>query len=213
MTCALTRESSSCTRLIAVALVGVLAGCSTGDAGSVDSPYAEMFAQARELATSQFERDVLADDQITRAEYEEALQRYVSCIEDQGARVTLQDQAGYYVYAIGGDVAAYDEAAAECALGTNALIEGLYVDILSNPENKNMDEVIAQCFVDAGLVEAPFTSDDFTRLLQGAGAVFTGEDEDSGRAIDPAAEAIMAREEAGLCMANPSYYRTLDVQP
>lgn len=197
-------------RLLTLSALVVLAGCGVAKSESAAGPYAALFVQAREAATSQFERDVLADDKVTRAEYEEAVQRFVSCVEDLGAQVTLQDQDGYYIYAIGANTAAYDEAAVVCAPGTKALIEGLYVDTLTNPDNVDFDELIAQCFVEVGLVEAPFTGRDFLDLVEASGAVNLGDGANPNRAIDPSAEAIMASEEAGTCMANPSHYRTLD---
>ncbi|MFJ6678614.1 hypothetical protein ACIQLK_05720 [Microbacterium sp. NPDC091382] len=192
---------------IMAVLVGVAVGlvsCTGPQQNLATGPYADLIAQARDQATSQFERDVLADGEITRAEYEEAIQRFVTCVADEGATVKPQDQAGYYVYAIEGDVALYDKAADKCAPGTKALIEGLYVDMLTNPNNRDYDELIAECFVKAGLVAAPFTKSDLQELLTRAGAINAGQTADSDQVIDKAAEDLLATKEADQCMANPS---------
>lgn len=183
--------------VLTTVIAGMGAGCSAPSPTS--DPYAEDFRQAKELATSDFERVVLEDGKVTRSEYEEAMQRYVSCISDSGSSVTLKEQGGYYVYQVSGDIEHYDQISEICARGTTALIEPLYVDVLTNPDKLDPDEALARCYVAAGLVEAPFGAQDLRDLMAAAGA-----DGSVGTPIDPAAVELVNTEESVRCMENPS---------
>lgn len=194
------------------ALVVVTSAC-TPDV-EVASPYAAQFEDARRVATTQFEKDALADDKISRAEYVEAEQRYVDCIASHGAKVELEDQTGYFVYAITGDIELYDSVSIQCGQGTHALISPLYVDILMNPNRTDFDELTANCLIDVGLVDRTFTKEDMADLEVRANGGNTSsslaEDgtismETHTVAIDPAAQAIMDHPDAQNCMANPNF--------
>lgn len=194
-----------------VAVGGVLVLALAGVACAAEEPVAQAytrdFQQARELATSQFERDVLADDVITREEYEEAMQRYVRCMADSGLTVGLIDQQGYYGYEVPGNGEAYDRTTDQCSQGTNALIEGLYVEVLTNPDKLDYDEMIARCFVKAGLVDEPFSAQDFDALMKASGAGSYGDAPGESVPIDPRAQEIMNSEDAAACMANPNRHQ------
>jgi len=182
-------------------LTTVIAGVGVGCSGQppTSDPYVEDFRQAKELATSDFERAVLEDGKVTRSEYEEAMQRYVSCISDGGGSVTLKEQGGYYVYQISGSIEHYDQISEGCARDTTVLIEPLYVDVLTNPDKLDPDEALARCYVAAGLVETPFGAQDLRDLMTAAGA-----DGSVGTPIDPAAVELVNTEELVRCMENPS---------
>ncbi len=177
-------------------------------APTAENAYAEDFAQARELATTQFERDALADGQITREEYEEAIQRYVACMKDAGVTVGLEDQYGYYGYQVTQNLTRYDELSGQCSVGTKTLIEPLYVEPLTNPEKLHPDEATARCLVGVGLVKEPFGAEEFRQLLAVGGAE-TAEDQDPVP-IDPKAVEIMSHEHFNACMANQQFHRTLN---
>lgn len=175
----------------------VVTGCSSQNVTS--SPYAEDFRQANDLATSDFERAILKDGKVSRSEYEEAMQRYVSCIRDGGASVTLKEQGGYYVYEVSDGTEHYDQISDGCTLGTTVLIEPLYVDVLTNPDKLDPDEALARCYVAAGLAKAPFGAQDLRDLMTAAGA-----DGSVGTPIDPAAVELVNTEKSLECMENPS---------
>jgi hypothetical protein len=109
---------------------------------------------------------VLADLSITRAEYEEAVARYVRCIEDAGAAVKPVDQAGYYVYEISGDVGRYDAVADTCATGTRALIEPLYLNMITNPEAEDFADIVVVCLKRYNGVDEQVTGADLERYLE-----------------------------------------------
>ncbi|RRD06001.1 hypothetical protein EII34_04775 [Arachnia propionica] len=197
--------------------VGLSAGCS--GVSSTSTPYADDFRQARELASSDFERAVLEDDRITREEYEEAVQRFVECVRGKGVSITPVERHGSYIYESSGSMEHYDAAAEECEIGTTRLIEPLFSEVLTNPEKLTWEEAVARCYVTAGLVEAPFSGQDLVRLLEAAGGMqkipvhmddngdVTHVDDpvdQSDVPIDPAAKAIEDSEAASNCKENPA---------
>ena len=198
--------------VLLAALVVATSAC-TPDV-EVASPYAVQFEDARRGATTQFEADALADDKISRAEYVEAEQRFVDCIASHGGKVELEDQTGYFTYAITGDSELYDTVDIQCAQGTHAVISPLYVDILRNPNRTDFDELTANCLIDVGLVDRTFTKDYLedlvARAVGGSNSMHLEDDgtirsETETVAIDPAAQAIMDHPDAQNCMANPNF--------
>ena len=189
-------------RALLCMLTTVIAGVGVGCSGPppTSDPYAEDLRQAKELATSDFERAALEDGKVMREEYEEAVQRYVACIRDGGGSVEPVDQSGYYVYENSGDIDHYDAISDGCSMGTNNLIEPLYVDILKNPEKLDSDEALARCYIAAGLVKAPFNAQDLRDLMTAAGANANS----SGTPIDPVAQELVNSEKSVKCMENPS---------
>jgi len=149
------------------------------------SPYAKEFFEARERATSDFELEVLADDLITHAEYAEAVDRFVSCMQEAGhdfAAVASPDVPGMWWYESRIPDAAMESTPAadaffaeqnadfdRCSTGTTFQIEALYHEILTNPTHLDNAELIATCFAVTGLTDGTFTGDDFTEA-------FTSED-------------------------------------
>lgn len=182
--------------------IAVISGCSS-DPSVEESPYASWFEDARRGATSQFEKDALVDGEISRAEYEEAMQRYVACIADKGASVELEDQTGYYVYNISGDVDLYDSVADGCREGTIRFIEPLFVETFTNPQNLDFDELTAQCMIALKVVNPPFTKADFLETMNRSGAVTTNADP---LPIDPRSQEIMDDQRTLNCIANPNYH-------
>lgn len=161
----------------AVLVSAAVAGCSGSEPGA--GAWEAEYAWALEMATSDFERSVLADGEITRAEYEEATQRFLDCVNDQGASVATLDQGGYFIYEISGDLDLYDEISDECRIGTNDLIETLYVDQITNPDNVDFEELTVDCLVRAGLVEEGFTVAEFHEGLGGVIADSSGQQSSS----------------------------------
>lgn len=168
-------------------------------------PYAERIEAARGQVTSAFEKNVLADGEINRAEYEEAVQRFLSCTDAQNIKVEVEDQEGYYIYSSASDPEEFDRVYAICAPGTVDVIAGLYTDMLVNPTNGDLDTMTAACFVRAGLVNEPFTAADFRDLLSRSGTEDRDGDSKETR-IDPEAQRLVNTEEANICMANPASF-------
>lgn len=116
--------------VIACASLLLLTGCAAETTVTPpDAAPTMTFDQAREEATSAFESDALADDRITREEYEQAVALYMECLTDAGLDATAEQQAtGLYQYAIRYEegTTQADPAEYSCALGTTYLVEPLY---------------------------------------------------------------------------------------
>ncbi|WP_143193866.1 hypothetical protein [Micromonospora sp. CB01531] len=122
-------------------------------------PYEPELKAAQKQAASDFEREVLADLKITKAEFDEAVNRYVACAGDRGVTIKARPTAGgYYNYDLvkSGDA---ETVADECRKGTLALIEPIYVDRLMNPEKKDLDQLQADCLVRAGVAPKGYSGD------------------------------------------------------
>lgn len=128
--------------------------------------YRSDFEAARERATSEFERRVLADDVITSDEYDEAVGLYVQCVREAGLTIRTRDAGGgLRGYEIGGswDDELADRVAGDCSVGTIGVVEGLYGQIVQNPQKADWDDLVAACLVAAGFVDAPYTGELFAR--------------------------------------------------
>lgn len=158
----------------------VSTGGSNGGDATDGGSYAAMFEQARQEATSDFERRVLEDNQITRAEYEEAVQLYVKCLADKGITVKAEDQDGFFTYSVSSDDdAKFQQEDGTCAEGTTAYIADLYMNIQANPNNQDINQLTAECLVNTGLADPSFTGDKITELMaQGQSAKWPFDTED-----------------------------------
>lgn len=135
-----------------------LAACA--GSGTVEEYWAARFDHYRSLATSDFERGVLADNTITRAEYEEALQRYVDCMSEHGSTVATYEiyHSGVYAY----QVTRSDEGATpQCARGTTEIIEQLYLEHLGDPQNRGTQVAVTDCLKRKGLLPADYDVADY----------------------------------------------------
>lgn len=147
--------------LAAVALAVAPSGCTASP--EFEGPWAAEFESAYADATTDFQREVLADGQITRDEYAEATDRYVQCMDDRGFDVEISDNDGLNGYAFReepGIEAASDECFVELIP-----IEALYGSTFGNPDNRPPSELYAECFVRHGFAEPGFTGADWDRWL------------------------------------------------
>lgn len=134
------------------AIVGVLAACTSAPAQV--APYAAEIEQARAHATSDFERDALSDGDVGATEYEQAVALYVECLRGKGWQIEAVRNGAIFTYAVAGDASGtlWDENELGCRDGTIALIEPLYVGMVSNPLNEDMLSLIAECLLELGVV-------------------------------------------------------------
>nr|NLD39874.1 hypothetical protein [Actinomycetales bacterium] len=174
---------------LAVAVAAAVAGC--GGTPGFEGPWAAEFEQAYDQATTDFQREVFKDGQLTRAEYDEATARYVQCMEDRGFAVSVTDVHGInnYSYTGGNEGSQVSD---ECRTELSP-IEVLYGAMLGNPENRHPPDLFAECFVRHGLAEPEFTGSGFEEWM--AGADVPGAPDD-GAARDPAFEH---------CLVDPSW--------
>jgi hypothetical protein len=168
------------TALAACLVVGLLVGCSaSGGESDAPNPYRGDFELALASATSDFERQVLADLVISRAEYEEAVARYVECANDGGVELEAVPQGDYYVYRHAGMGSSdIDEVLDGCSQGTVALIEGLYIATVTNPNREGIDELRVACLKRQGLVDDAYTVDEYVAARSASPPAFPFDPED-----------------------------------
>ncbi|MFW0774782.1 hypothetical protein ACLRGI_16610 [Paenarthrobacter nitroguajacolicus] len=147
-----------------------LASCAEQETAAVDHGWAADIDAAKNRATSQFEKEVLSDGVVTRAEKEESMQRWISCMTDRGHTATVElDDNGNEVTVTTASIEGSAQVNADstrCAEGTIKIIPGLYEAMQQNPENRDYDELYAECLVRHGVVEPPFSAKDFSDALK-----------------------------------------------
>jgi hypothetical protein len=145
----------------------VMVACGSKPGATVpDGPYRAQILQAQQRATSDFERGVLSDGKITKAEYDEAVQRYVKCMADKGVTVNPYEMGGgYYGYSVPSrENDTFQRWGDSCAKGTTYLVEDLYIQMLTNPSGGDIDDAVAACLARKGLVDNSFTGSELKRL-------------------------------------------------
>lgn len=184
--------------LSALALASLaVTGCTTPPTtptpgGEVAPLYEAEFDLAMEQATTGLERRILADYVITREEYLEIKNVAIGCIRSHGLTAELQDmESGVFQMAVGGswDEDLVHETMQACETPGFSAIEALYVDLVTNPGRRDLDDLAAGCLVAVGFVDEPFTGRDYARESHSPG--FTS------RAMDDP--------EGAKCVQNPSY--------
>ena len=153
----------------------MVTGCQAGD---LEGPYAERFEQELAGDLSNFQREVLSDHEITRAEYDDASDQFVACMEDRGFRVSREWQLAYYVTITEpgqAAEAAYDECQEEYLIPLGPL----FIETTTNPENLPWDQAVAECLVRLGVTPDGFDDSDVTAIQMGEHSDLTMETPDA----------------------------------
>jgi hypothetical protein len=148
-----------------------------GAAGEKMKPLVEQFKEARDRATSDFERQALdravKSGKIDAADYEEAFSRYRQCARDAGQQETYTKLANgiYRVNPpanLGDKVDAYAATMRDCAGKAGLMsLEALLRTQVDNPELLADPRLITvRCLVKAGLVPADYTVDKLVAFLR-----------------------------------------------
>lgn len=155
--------------MLALVAVAVLALSACSAAPEQESPYAAEFAQARNEATTEAAREILADDVITAAEYRQAQEASVECMRDQGITVKINDD-GLEFELVGATEdtpqevldamnAEIDAVSQECGRKFDMHLLALYREVQFNPENRDMMQAFADCLVRGGHRDEGYTKD------------------------------------------------------
>ena len=166
--------------VVMVGFVAGVSGCSAGQAptDAFSGPYGPQMKAAYEAATDPAVKSALQDGKITRAEYDAAVQRYVACAADQGVTITPHEQDGLYNYEVVREP--NTDAVIDSCTPVIQTIESLYSSMLKNPENRNMEDVIADCLKRAGLVPRDYTGEKFASDMKAGTGLF------GSQSLDPA---------------------------
>ncbi|GIH23523.1 hypothetical protein Aph01nite_18330 [Acrocarpospora phusangensis] len=150
---------SRCVEAIAAVLLALIAGCAA--CAQPADPYDGDLRRALSQATSDFERQVLTDRRITRAEYEEAVRRYVACMQANGIGFEAVDQGlGYYVYVETPTSPDHNTINPRCQRGTTLLIEPIYTGMVTNPAKADPRDLVAKCLILKGLAPEEYSAGD-----------------------------------------------------
>lgn len=158
-------------------LLLLVAGCSGGSAEESGNEgrgpyYDDIIAAGQEPGISVFERSVFEDGEITRAEYEEAVQNLVACADTQGVKVGIEPQGQMYSYSHIASPGAGPVVDA-CSEEHTMQIEPLYGSVVNNPEKRDPEEVLVECFIASGLVSADYTVERYREERDASARTFT----------------------------------------
>lgn len=178
---------------------GGLAACSA-DEPSSNGPYAAQFAQARDQALTDFQRDVLSDDRITDEEFRETRQKYIDCLADAGMHATARPDGGY-------DFAPAPTAKQEadeirCSMETTRLVEPLYYSLQVNPDDEDFSALIAECLKQQGVVDDTFGKDEWDQYVTAFSAASNAAADATG-GEPPVAVSDLPRLPGGVAMDDP----------
>ncbi len=120
---------------------------------------------AKSDISSDFERQILADGVVSRAEYEEMFSRFSACMSAAGYTVNLTaDTYGRYTYSTEGK-SGVSEADARCAKGTINPLAALYNDFAANPSGDDPSILRVACLKRHGIVPDSYTVEQFTKEM------------------------------------------------
>jgi len=127
-------------------------------------PYAEVFAEEYSAErTSDLGRKILEDGEISEAELAEARDHLEQCLASHGIElVSLEGREMRYNLTRDDD--SQEDFVTECEF-SSGVQPAYYLDLemRGNPENIDDATVMAQCFLDKGVVPANYTADDYER--------------------------------------------------
>lgn len=130
-----------------------------------DGPYAAEIADAWRESDSDFVRGVIADEQITDAEWAELGVRMSDCLADEGLDFLGFDDNGTYRVGpsrVSGDDATRVLDGCERESG-ETWIHALRLSMSTNPDNAPIEELMTDCLIRNGAVAAGYTAEDFAR--------------------------------------------------
>ncbi len=139
-----------------------------GDVPAFDGPWADWFTTVytSEHATDA-QREILADGEITDAEYAQVRGDFARCLEDLGLEVQLSPDGGFTIDDDGGlsETQITGDAVPTCEARTVGSVAMLYEQIRRNPEQKDEATIVVACLKDAGIVGAAYTAAEYRRDL------------------------------------------------
>ncbi len=149
-----------------------------GEVPAFDGPWADWFTTVftSENATDA-QRAILADEEITDAEYTQVRGDFARCLEDLGLTVQLQPDGGFTIDDDGGlsEAQITGDAVPTCEARTVGSVAMLYEQIRRNPEQKDEATIVVACLKDAGIVGSAYTAAEYRRDLD----AYTGLDWDA----------------------------------
>ncbi|MDR2620306.1 MAG: hypothetical protein LBC29_04215 [Propionibacteriaceae bacterium] len=156
--------------LLALLLLPLAIGACSTTPPTPENPYAAEFARALADAPNEYQRGILADGVVARAELLDAQAHVVDCINASGLGVSakyIEDDFGLSSLDSWVNGTFTDEqtgVVAACDTEWMGAIEGLYWGSVTNPNKEDWDVLVAECLVRHGLVAPGFTGEEYARL-------------------------------------------------
>jgi hypothetical protein len=144
-------------------------------------PYAAELEAAWRESDSDFVRSVVADEAVSDQEWAELGTRMTECLADAGLEFGgFRDDGSYTVgpsLLTGDDVTRVLDS---CERSTGELwLHALRMSMSSNPDNLPIHEVMTQCLIRNGAVEADYTKEQFAQDAPAQSFPFMGTDKES----------------------------------
>lgn len=168
-----------------------------------ENPYAAEFAQARNEATTEAARAILADDVITAAEYQQTKEASVQCMRDQGLSVEATEEGGLAFEHVGSNwdttqeesdamTARIERTMRECEEEFDlAALESLYWSVTDNPQNTDLLQAVADCLVRGGHREKGYDKKDYVEEMSRYGTTAEVSDDGSGNGLQTHSEPVV----------------------
>ncbi|QTX03532.1 hypothetical protein [Agromyces archimandritae] len=131
-------------------------------APAFEGPFAAEYTTAWQETESQFVRDAILDETVSDAELAEAVERLKACTERHGMHITEYNGGRYTVAPsdVGGEEGNQILGACEKASGEHPLAL-LHRSAIINPENRDRNELKAECLIRNGAVATSYTAEEF----------------------------------------------------
>lgn len=153
-------------RLVALALTAMLTTACSNEPVVPEGPWADAIRDAQSWVASDFQKEVLSDGVISQEEYTEALDRWVTCMEDVGLTAGLLPEGdGTFSYSIASADGNIDRQNDTCRERTVDGIDSIYTGMLQDPANRTGPELLRDCLVAAGELDGSFTAIDMEEHL------------------------------------------------
>ncbi|MDR2929650.1 MAG: hypothetical protein LBV06_01885 [Propionibacteriaceae bacterium] len=151
--------------VVATTLISaILAGC----AGAPEpvNPWAAEFEQAMEQAESDYTRSILADGVIDPSEIRDALSSTQACLDQAQVPATVNMDEHFHVSfrTEASTTVVQDQTMATCQSQWMDPVFALYARIQINPDNQDMNGLVAACLVRHDLAPDGFTAHDWEEL-------------------------------------------------
>jgi hypothetical protein len=167
-------RAAGATGILIVMAAGLL-GCSGADAPqpsvsplSISGPWASDFQTAYAHAKSDYVRGVLADGEVSAAEYEQSRNHVRSCLADSGLTITWNERGGFELGAKNGQYPdgffeRSDPILQECETKWAGWIPVMYEQVRRNPQKQDEAALQITCLRNAGLIDETYTKAQWRR--------------------------------------------------
>lgn len=130
-------------------------------------PWAAEFADAWTDATTEFEREAIADGVVSEQEHAETVDRMTQCMADAGIEYIDKSSGSEYTFPPSMTSAEANEVTTECEKTSGDwTVNSLYSMVSHNPENIDDSILMAECLIRVGVVPPGYTAADWDAEME-----------------------------------------------